>query len=217
MPNLKVRPSYFTAVFVLLNSVFAAPASAAEINRSREAIREQHFPDVVLTTQEGKQVRFYQDLLKDKIVAINFIYTQCAEGVCPITTYNLAQAQRIIRDRVGPNRIGRDIFMYSITIDPQHDTPEVLKEYAKLHRAGPGWLFLTGKPDDIELLRRKLGFVDLDPALDKDKTSHIGNVRYGNEALQQWSVVPGMARPEVIATSILYADWPKKITQLMHE
>jgi protein SCO1 len=196
-----------------LSLAFAAalivPVADADNVGSRDAIRRQHFPDVVLTTQTGKQVRFYEDLLKGKIVTINFMYTQCTEGVCPLTTYNLAQARRIIESRVGRNRLGRDIYMLSITLDPEHDTPGVLKSYAEQFHAGPGWFFLTGKADDIELLRRKLGFVDLDPELDRNKTSHIGNVRYGNEPLQQWSVVPGMAKPEVIATSILYADWPK--------
>jgi len=177
---------------------------------SREAIRKRYFPDVVLTTHEGKQVRFYEDLLMGKIVTLNFMYTRCADGVCPITTNNLVQVQKIIKDRVGRNRLGRDIFMYSITLDPERDTPDVLREYAKMHGVGPGWFFLTGKPDDIELLRRRLGFVDPDPDLDKDKANHIGNVRYGNEVLQQWGAVPGMGQPESIATSILYVDWPKK-------
>jgi protein SCO1/2 len=212
--NLKKKIGFVVFALFPLAGAYFALADNPQTNASREAIRAQHFPDVVLTTHEGKQVRFYEDLIKDKIVTINFMYTQCAEGVCPITTHNLVQAQQIIKDRVGPNRVGRDIFMYSITIDPQHDTPERLKHYAEEHGVQPGWLFLTGKPDDIEQLRRKLGFVDLDPELDKDKTSHIGNVRYGNEALQQWSVVPGMAKPDVIATSILYADWPKKSTQV---
>jgi len=209
---MSVRPvafGYSPLVALLLTLAMLTSASSSEtISASRDTIRRQHFPDVVLTTHEGKQVKFYEDLLKGKIVTINFMYTHCKEGVCPLTTYNLGLARRIITERVGPNRLGHDIFTYSITIDPEHDTPAVLNEYAKTFHAGPGWLFLTGKPDDIELLRRKLGFVDPDPNLDKDKSNHIGNVRYGNEPLQQWSVVPGMAKPEVIATSILYADWP---------
>lgn len=207
---LKPKQVVALALFALGSLTGALAATDPEMSPSRDAIRRQHFPDVVLTTQDGKQVRFYQDLLKDKIVAINFMYTQCPEGSCPITTHNLVRAQKILRDRVGPNRLGKDIFMYSISLDPQHDTPAVLKKYAQMHGAGPGWLFLTGKPADIELLRRKLGYVDLNPAIDKDKTSHIGNVRYGNERLQEWSVVPGMAHPEVIAESILYVDWPKQ-------
>src|SRR2546422_4154392 len=83
------------------------------------------------------------------------------------------------------------------------------KKYAKIHHVGAGWLFLGGKPDDIELLRRKLGFTYTNPQRDKDKEKHIGNVRYGNEALQLWAACPGLAHAEWIAESISWVDWPK--------
>jgi protein SCO1/2 len=92
--------------------------------------------------------------------------------------------------------------MYSFTLDPLRDTSKVLKEYAELHHVGPGWRFLTGTPDQMELLRRKLGFVDPDPKVDRDKESHIGNVRYGNEPRQLWGACPGMSRPEFIVESL---------------
>jgi protein SCO1 len=170
---------------------------------SREMIRQRYFPNIGLVTHEGKRVRFYDDLIKDKIVVINMMYADC-EGVCPGITSNLVSVQKILGDRVG-----RDIFIYSITLKPEQDTPKVLKDYSKMHGTQPGWWFLTGKPGDTELLRRKLGFVDPDPDIDKDKSQHIGNIRYGNEALQQWAACPGLARPEWIVESILWVDWPK--------
>jgi len=169
----------------------------------REAIRERYFPNVSLLTHENKTVRFYDDLIKNKIVMINFMYAHC-EGVCPLITSNLVQVQKLLVPRVG-----RDIFMYSITLKPEQDTPGVLKAYARMHGAGPGWVFLTGNPPDIELLRQKLGFTDPDPAVDADKANHIGNVRYGNEALQLWGACPGLATPSSIAKSISWVDWPK--------
>jgi protein SCO1/2 len=180
----------------VLNGRFAAPVS------SRDQIRERHFPNLILTTQDGKRVRFYDDLIKDKIVVLNFMFTSCS-GVCPAITTNLARVQRIL----GP-RIGRDIFMYSISLDPLHDTPKVLKGFAADHGAGPGWLFLTGRPVDTDTLRRRLGFTDPDPVVDRDREQHIGNVRYGNEPLEQWAACPGLARAEFIAESILWVDWP---------
>jgi protein SCO1/2 len=102
---------------------------------------------------------------------------------------------------LGP-RVGREVFMYSITLKPEQDTPAVLKKHARAQGAGPGWLFLTGRPADIELLRRKLGFTDPDPRRDQDKSNHIGNIRYGNEALQLWAACPGMANPAWIVESI---------------
>jgi protein SCO1 len=169
---------------------------------ARERFRERHFPNVVLTTHEGKRVRFYEDLMKDKIVIINFMYAKC-EGVCPPITNNLVRVQKALGSRVG-----KDIFIYSFTLKPEQDTPARLAEYARMHKAGPGWLFLTGTKADLELLRRKLGFTDPDPRLDADASSHIGNLRYGNEALSMWGACPGLSRAGFIAESVLWLDWP---------
>ncbi len=97
-----------------------------------------YFPNVRLTTHEGDAVRFFDDLIKDKVVVINFMYTSCPD-VCPLETAKLAELQAILGDRVG-----RDVFLYSITIDPKIDTPLVLREYAERYGARPGWQFLTG-------------------------------------------------------------------------
>lgn len=170
---------------------------------ARERIRERHFPNVLLTTHEGKNVRFYDDLIKDKIVVINFMYVKC-DGVCTGITANLARLQKLLR-----RRLGRDIFMYSFTLKPEQDSPEVLRRYAEAYRAKKGWMFLTGTPEDMELLRRKLGFTDPDPKLDADKSNHIGNVRYGNEPLQLWGSCPGLSRASWMAESISWVDWPR--------
>src|SRR6185369_17229348 len=118
---------------------------------SRELLAERSFPNVVLTTHEGKKVKFYDDLIKNKIVVFNFMYAKC-EGVCPGITMNMARVKKLL----GP-RVGRDIFMYSITLKPEVDTPKILADYARMHHAGPNWTFLTGKPEDIELLRQRQG------------------------------------------------------------
>ncbi len=169
----------------------------------REPFRARYFPNVALQTHEGKTVHFYDDLLKDRIVVINFFYSRCG-GLCSPVARNLAQVKKLLGERVG-----RDIFIYSISLDPEHDTPAVLREYAERHGTGPGWLLLTGRPEDVELLRRKLGFTDPDPVVDRDKSQHAGIVRYGNEALQRWAACPGEGKPEWIARSILWMDWPK--------
>lgn len=176
------------------SAVTGAEASAA----ARENIRQRYFPDVILRTQDNKKVRFYQDLIKDKVVTINFFFATCEE-ICPLITSNLARVQRLLGDRVG-----RDIFMNSISLKPDQDTPERLKAFAKMHHAGPGWNFLRGKPGDTELLRRSLGFTNPDPRLDQDVNQHIGNVRYGNERLMLWAACPGMADAKFIAESITW-------------
>jgi protein SCO1 len=177
--------------------------ATADGQSSREKIRARYFPNVVLTTHEGKKVRFYDDLIKDKIVILNMMYAEC-EGVCPGITANLAKVQKTLGKRVG-----QDIFMYSITLKPEHDSPKALKEYAQMHGVKPGWTFLTGDPKDIEMLRRKLGFTNPDPKLDADSSQHIGMVRYGNEPLQRWAASPGLADASWIARSVLFVDWPK--------
>ena len=180
-------------------SLLAALASGSN-DGSRERLRDRYFPNVELTTHEGKKIRFYDDLIKDKIVVINFMYADC-EGICPTITANLVKAQKLLGDR-----IGRKIFMYSLTLSPEKDTPEALKHYAKMHGVKPGWLFLTGNPVDIERLRRSLGFSTGNLKLDKDKANHIGMVKYGNERREWWGMCPGKAKPTWIVESILWMD-----------
>lgn len=171
----------------------------------RELIQRGHLPNVELVTHEGKTVHFYDDLVKDKIVAINFMYSHC-QNVCPPIMANLARVQKILGER-----IGRDIFIYSITLKPEEDSPEVLSDYAKAIGVKPGWLLLTGKPEDIEFLRKSLGFTYRDPKEDADKSNHIGMVRIGNEPMMRWSACEGQARSEWIAAVIQNeADDPLK-------
>jgi len=167
---------------------------------SRAKLQARYFPNFEVTTHEGKKVRFYDDLVKDKIVVINFMYAQC-EGICAPITRNLKRVQSLLGERVG-----RDIFMYSISLKPEEDNPQKLKHYMQMHRIKPGWTFLTGKPDEIDTLRRKLGFSDTKAKLDKDLTNHIGMIRYGNEARQWWAMCPGQANPPWIVESILWMD-----------
>lgn len=170
---------------------------------SRERIRQRYFPNLVLTTHDGEKVRFYDDLVKDKIVIFNFMYAKC-EGICMPVTMNLVKVQKLLGDRVG-----RDIFMYSLTLKPEEDTASKLASYAHMHKVGPGWKFLTGSSADLELLRRKLGYVDPDPEVDKDKSNHIGVIKYGNEPLQRWGGCPAMSKAPWIVKTLSWVDWPR--------
>lgn len=181
----------------------SAPYVPKRTMSTRQRMAERNFPNVVLTTHEGKKVKFYDDLMKDKIVIFNFMYVKC-DGVCPPTTANLLKVQELLGDRVG-----KDIFIYSITLKPEEDTPEVLKRYARAHKVKPGWLFLTGSPADIEHLRQKLGYIDLDPERDADKSNHIGMLRYGNEPMQWWAGCPALMNPSKIVHLLGLVDWPK--------
>lgn len=180
------------------------PSSKFQNISSRERIRQCYFPDVVLTTQEGKEVKLYDDLIKDKIVLLNFFYVKC-EGVCMPITMNLKRVQALFGERMG-----RDIFINSFTLKPQEDTVDSLRQYAEMHHVKPGWSFLTGSVADMELLRHKLGYVDPDPNYDKDLTNHMGIIKYGNEPLERWGGTPAMRDADAIVKSVLAVDWPDK-------
>lgn len=153
-----------------------------------------YFPNVELVTHEGETVRFFDDLIEDKVVAINLIYTSCP-NMCPLSTARLTRVQQLLGDRVG-----RDIFMYSISIDPENDTPEKLKAHAEKFNVGPGWTFLTGKPDDIMLLRKKLGF--LIDGIQVELNDHNGAVLIGNQRTGQWMRRMATSSPHILAAQI---------------
>jgi len=153
-----------------------------------------YFPNVPLTTQDGKVVHFYDDLLKGKAVAVNLIYTHCS-GSCPLETAKMVQLQRILGDRVG-----KDIFFYSISIDPKHDTPEALKAYSQKFHVGPGWLCLTGKEEDIKLIGKKLGLTSLTDASNLD--GHLPSLMVGYEPTGRWMRNSAVDNPRFLAKSI---------------
>src|SRR5260370_666382 len=98
---------------------------------ARRRIQEQHLPNIPLLTHEGKHVRFYDDLIKDKIVTINFFFSRCKD-VCPLVIANLVKVQKILADQVG-----RELFMYSFTLKPEEDTVDVLKHHMEMHGVNP--------------------------------------------------------------------------------
>jgi protein SCO1 len=161
-----------------------------------------YFPNVPLITQDGTTVRLYDDLLQGKAVAINLIYTSCKDE-CPLETARLVQVQRLLGDRVG-----KDIFFYSISIDPKHDTPAMLKAYAEKFGVGPGWLFLTGNEDDIKLVARKLGLSRQNDAASRD--GHRPILMLGNEPTGQWMRNSAVASPKYLATTISdFMNWER--------
>jgi protein SCO1/2 len=162
--------------------------------------KRKDLPNVALKTHTGASVRFHDDLVRDKLVVITMMYTGCS-NTCPATTQNLVRVQQMLRERVG-----KDIFMYSITLRPEQDSPGELAHYARLHGVGPGWLFLTGAARDIERLRYALGFYDPDPKIDRQEGRHVGMVRIGNDRFRRWGMAPALAEPRQIVASILHLD-----------
>jgi protein SCO1 len=186
------RRSFFTA---------ATGVSMRVVGQGRDNI-----PNVPVTDQAGKSHHFYQDLVKDKLVAINFFYANC-EGICPRMTSNLLKVQEELRKRVG-DRVGRDIFLYSISLKPEEDSPKHLADYARMHgiKRDSGWLLLRAKRPEMELLRTRLGFKDSDPVLDADINQHTGIVRLGNDAWDKWAASPALGPYNTIADTLLWMD-----------
>ena len=182
--------SAIAAATLLVARGMAAPAPAS----ADRLWGAEYFPNVPLITQTGKTVRFYDDLLKGKSVVVNVIYTRCKDR-CPLETAKLAQVQRLLADRVG-----RDIFFYSISIDPQWDTPEVLREYAARYHVGPGWLFLTGNRTDIAQLQKKLGLYSRTDAVSPD--GHLPSLMIGNEPSGQWMLNSAVDNPRFLAATV---------------
>jgi len=179
----------------------ATPHKFAPRLSGREMLRRRYFPNTELITHTGKKVRFYDDVLKDKIVVLNLMYADC-EGACPTITANLKRVQKILREQ-----INHEIFIYSMTVKPEQDNPAKLREYAKMHGINDNkyWTFLTGDPEEVDVLRHSIGFADPDPQLDKDKARHSGMLRYGNEPMALWGTCQGNGEPEWIAQEIGFA------------
>ncbi len=186
------------AVAVLAFVALAAPPSPGN---PRSPWNETYFPNLPVVTHDGRELKFYDDLIKDKIVVINFFYSSCS-NICPLTTARLSQVKDMLGDRVG-----RDIFFYSITLDPLLDGPDTLKKYAETYNAGPGWLFLTGKPDDIDLIRHKLG------ERSRSLAEHRNDVMLGNDATGEWGRNSAFTDLEQLAAAIREMDpvWREQV------
>jgi cytochrome oxidase Cu insertion factor (SCO1/SenC/PrrC family) len=163
------------------------PIKAADVRGAN------YFPNCELVTHEGRKVKYFDDLLAGKTVVVNFIYTTCPDA-CPMATAKLAEVQELFKDRMG-----KDVHFYSISVDPEVDTPEVLAKYAKRFNAGPGWLFLTGAKSDIREVRKKMGMLRAD---EENKEQHTLDMLIGNQSTGVWVKRSTMDNPYSIANQI---------------
>ena len=164
----------------------AAEVDAGLTGSRRNIVLAGNLPNLVFQNQNGKDVRFYDDLVKDKSVVINFFYTSCSDS-CPVAMHNLVHAKEDLEKRGH-----QDVTFISVTLDPDIDTPAVLKEFSKSHDTGSDWQLLTGSKADITQLRLGLGVYDLNPELDKDPATHSGVAVLGNEPRGKWRSVPAV-------------------------
>lgn len=146
----------------------------------------KYFTDVPLIDQDGKELRLYSDLMKDKVVIINSMFTSC-NSVCPPMTMNLQRIQDWLGDR-----LGKEVVILSFSIDPATDTPQTLKAFANKYNARPGWHFLTGKKENLDFAIRKLGLYV------ETREDHYTVMLIGNDRTNLWKKALGMARADAL-------------------
>jgi len=173
---------------ILMLALIIAPASYAEdeIERARG-----YFSNLELINQDGETVRFFDDVLKDKVVVISFIFTNC-EGACPLITHKLTQ----VRDRI-EGLIGDPVHFVSLSIDPARDTPAAMKEFAQTHQADhAGWTFLTGDAGNLDNIIKRLG------QYTTDIEAHSTMLLAGNVNEAHWIKIQPHEQPPQIAEKI---------------
>ena len=174
-----------TLGWILIAFCLALPASASQDDLAPGAHR--YFTDVELINQDGETMRLYSDLLQGKVVVIDTMFTTC-KSVCPVMHRTFTELQTWLGDR-----LGKDVYLISVTVDPENDTPEKLREYADKLKAKDGWYFVTGDKENLEFALRKLGqFVE-------DKDDHSTVFLIGNEPTGLWKKAMGMSHPKEIA------------------
>jgi protein SCO1 len=177
-----------TILMLLVVAVSAQqPAPAQQpvpATNNAESAAQKYFTDTVLVNQDGQKMRFYSDLIKGKTVIIDSFFATC-QGSCIPMTRNLEKVQ----DALG-ERLGKDVVIISISVDPTVDTPGELKAFAKKFHARPGWYFVTGEKENVEFVLKKLGqFVE-------DKQDHLNIFVIGNERTGLWKKAFGLAKSE---------------------
>lgn len=176
-------------LFLWLSEARVLAGSSDTLDTS--AANKSYFTDLELIDQDGKVHRFYSDLLKDKKVVITFGFVSCKSS-CPMVTQNLIK----VRQRLAAES-KEDVRFLTITVDPVQDTPAVLKSYAERFKTGPNWFLLTGKPENIQEISKRMGSHAPTPEQHKNML-FIGDLRTGH-----WVKTPSMESPEQIAAAIL--------------
>jgi protein SCO1/2 len=166
-------------------------AHRAAMQKSRYAVTTASYvvPDVQLIDESGAPVALRALLESDQPVALNFIFTTCTT-ICPVMTATFAQMRRQLGDA------GATLRLVSISIDAEYDRPEVLREYASLFKAGPGWTFLTGNSDTIDQVLRSFD------AYTGSKMNHQPLTLLKDPQSPSWVRIDGLASSTVLAEEV---------------
>ena len=173
----------------------AAPKPATEAVPESASLSSMNIPDAPVLDQNGKELKFYSDLVKNKTVAINFIFTTCT-AICPSLAATFRRVQQDAAAR------GVEMQLISVSVDPTTDTPERLRDFATKFKAGPNWTFVTGDKARIDSVLQALG------AAVSNKNDHTPMLLIGNEASDYWTRAYGLTSPVKIVD--LLADAAKR-------
>ena len=153
-----------------------------------DARAREYFTNLEVISQDGQRLRFYDDVLKGKVVAVSFIFTNC-QGACPLMTRNLT----LVRDMLG-GQVGNSIHFVTISLDPVRDTPAAMKAFADKHDADQeGWLFLTGQPENLKHIVSRLG------SYTEDLEAHSTVLLAANVRNAHWTKIPPTVPPDGVA------------------
>ena len=177
-------------------SVGASEHDAIALDRSRRERVQGNLSNFELLDQDGRTVRFFEDLVAGEIVAITFMYTSCSTN-CSLATQNVARARDLMAEYTD-----KPVRFVSITVDPERDGPQELKRFQAEQGLDASWRLLTGAPHVVTALRTKLGVYDPDPVVDVDAASHSGLVVLGNEPAGRWMTVPALVNPVRIRQAV---------------
>jgi protein SCO1/2 len=178
------------AVILALTIALSAASAYAQQSRDKKPPKDA-ISNLILVNQDGKRVDFYNDLVRGRVVAINFVYTTC-QSVCPMQGNQFARLQAMLG-----SRLGKDVALISISADPEADSPQKLKVWLSNFGASQGWTFVTGDKAEIDRLSR---------ALTGDEArvgTHSPVLFIGNYDKGMWKRVYGLAEPERLTRMIV--------------
>jgi len=164
-------------------------ASGQEV-RQPAPDQKKAIPDAELLNQDGKKIHFYSDLIKDKVVIVSFFFTSCAL-ICPMQGERLSKLQAMLGER-----LGRDVYLVSVSMDPEADPPERLKIWGTQFGARPGWTLVTGRKSEIDKVAMALTGA---PAA---KGDHSPVVFVGSDKTGRWIRAYGLGEPAKFASLI---------------
>jgi cytochrome oxidase Cu insertion factor (SCO1/SenC/PrrC family) len=210
MPDRRVRVSTWPLALLLLGVAALScadephcPRCPPALSAAATATRHEHdaqqpegssldlsIPDVAVTTQDGRDVRFYSGLVQGRVVVVNFIFTSCTT-ICPPLGASFGKLQTLL----GP-RLGRDVQLLSVSVDPATDTPAKLKAWAAQFHAGPGWTLVTGRKPEIDRLLKAL---NADSGRPQDHTPMLW---IGNDSRRSWRRAFGLSPASALMKEI---------------